>query len=152
MTKILLLGAVAAAALGTTQSFGGTVFSPADLSNRAVAASPRAKEEFPWLARQASPAHFMSSTPRAEVGSKIKANRAFATSPRVLEQFPELARTRVTQTVATSASQVGSTEFDRVIKNTALAASPRIKEKFPALSRGYTPQTADKSYETAPLK
>ena len=51
ITKTLLLGAVAAAAFTTALNLQAANFSPSDLNNRAIAASPRALEQFPWLAR-----------------------------------------------------------------------------------------------------
>lgn len=149
ITKILLLGAVAAAAFTTTQNLQAANFSPSDLSNRAIAASPRAKEQFPWLTRQASP---VRSTSRAEVVSTIKKNRAFAASPRMIEQFPELARGEQPTTIASSKSGSGVNPYTSLTKNRAFAASPRALEQFPWLARGYNYDPAKESFEVAPLK
>src|SRR6266545_1718650 len=76
-----------------------------------LAASPRAREQFPELLRspQTSPAT------SGRVLSKIKANVAFARSPRAREEFPELDR-----------PALASRGVSRpVIENRALAASPR---------------------------
>src|SRR5947209_4270069 len=88
ITKAILLGAVAAAALTANQNLQAADFSLSDLSNRAVAASPRAREQFPWLTRQASP-RAESTPPAGSVLSTIKKNRALAASPRMREEFPE---------------------------------------------------------------
>jgi hypothetical protein len=110
------------------------------LNNRAVAASPRAKELFPWLTRSVAPAKSFDSK-TALVGEKK--NRAVAASPRILEQFPELARPG--QPVKSADSWVSST----VIKNRAFASSPRGREEFPWLNRG---SFGEQPFEIAPLK
>lgn len=131
--KIQLLVVSAAALLLNVSTSSGQVFDAADaLNNRAVAASPRAKEVFPWLTRTA--------VPRTEACcavtelTDVKKNRALAASPRALEQFPELARSGVPVPEFTVAPLVE--------KNSALLSSPRIREEFPALSRGATPGPA----------
>lgn len=132
--------AVGAAALVLNASTGsGQVFNSFDvLNNRAVAASPRAKEEFPWLTRSAAPTAVKTvATDRAK-------NRAIAASPRMLEQFPELARPAQP---LKAESGVAAT----VIKNRALAASPRAREEFPWLARGNYTVTAE-PFQIAPLK
>lgn len=149
ITKTLLLGAVAAVAFTTTQNLQAANFSPSDLSNRAIAASPRAKEQFPWLTRQALP---VRSTSRAEIVSTIKKNHAFAASPRMIEQFPELARGEQPTTIASSKSGSGVNPYTLVTKNRAFAASPRALEQFPWLARGYQAEPAKQSVEIAPLK
>lgn len=148
-TKTLLLGAVAAVALTATQNLQAANFWPSDLNNRAIAASPRAKEQFPWLTRQVLP---VRSTPRAEVVSTIKKNRAFAASPRMIEQFPELARSAQPASVASAKSGSSVSQFSAVTKNRAFAASPRAIEQFPWLARGYNFDPAKQSFEVAPLK
>lgn len=144
-TQTLLLGAVAAALLTATATVQAADFSVKDLSNRAIAASPRAKEQFPWLTRQAS-ATTTSSTRFDSVPANIKNNRALAASPRMLEQFPQLARVNTVKPATTPAS--ANSEVARVLKNRAYAASPRAIEQFPWLARGYKPA----SFEVAPLK
>jgi hypothetical protein len=74
---------------------------PAEIvRNKALAASPRIREEFPELAR-AGEAEVLASS-RRNVGpnplQEILKNRALAASPRVKEQFPELARGDFTET------------------------------------------------------
>ncbi len=151
MRKTLFLVAVAAATFTTSQNLRATVFSPSDLNNRAVANSPRAKEQFPWLARQSAPQ--AKPTPNAKSAlSAIKKNRSLATSPRMLEQFPELARGEQSATVATAKSSSGESQLANVIRNPALAHSPRMIEQFPELARSYAAQPAKMSFEEAPLK
>lgn len=121
----LYLLAVTAAALSLIPATSmGQVFNSEDVANnRAVAASPRAKEAFPWLTR--------SAPPRSEACcavnelTTVKKNRAFAASPRALEQFPELARSAQAQPEFTIAPLVE--------KNRAFDSSPRAKEQFPEL-------------------
>lgn len=146
-TQTLLLGAVAAALLTATATVQAADFSVKDLSNRAIAASPRAKEQFPWLTRQ-SAATTASSTRFDSVPANIRNNRALAASPRMLEQFPQLARVNSVKPVTTPAS--ANSEVARVLKNRAYAASPRAIEQFPWLARGYKP--AAETVEVAPLK
>ncbi len=148
-TRTLLLGAVAAALLTATATVQATVFSVSDLSNRAIAASPRAKEQFPWLTRQslATPA---SSTRFDSVPANIRNNRALAASPLMLEQFPQLARVNTVKPATTPAS--ANSEVAKVLKNRAYAASPRAIEQFPWLARGYSTKPANESFEVAPLK
>lgn len=138
-SKLYLL-AVSAAALALNVSTGsGQIFSPADaMNNRAVAASPRAKEAFPWLTRTAAPrteACCKETTEGAALAA-VKKNRALAASPRMLEQFPELAR---------SAAPSEAPVFNiapLAEKNTAILFSPRMRELYPALSRGAASGTA----------
>lgn len=148
-TQTLLLGAVAAALLTATATVQAANFSVKDLSNRAIAASPRAKEQFPWLTRQVLP---VRSTSRAEVVANIKKNRAVAASPRMIEQFPELARGEQPTTVASSKSGSGVNPYTSLTKNRSFAASPRALEQFPWLARGYKFDPATQSFEVAPLK
>ena len=128
----LLLAGVAALALNTSTS-SGQVFDPVDArNNRAIAASPRAIEAFPWLTRTQSTR--TNDCCVANELSEVKKNRALAASPRALEQFPELTR-----------SGPARPEFSiapLVEKNTTVLSSPRAREQFPALSRGTTPGTA----------
>jgi hypothetical protein len=148
-TRSLLLAAAAAAVLTASYNVRAANFSPSDLSNRAIAASPRAKEQFPWLTRQPSA---VRSTSRAEIVSTIKKNHAFAASPRMIEQFPELARGEQPTTIASSKSGSGVNPYTLVTKNRAFAASPRALEQFPWLARGYQAEPAKQSVEIAPLK
>ncbi len=138
--KLYLLAVTAAAlSLNVSMSSGQVFDSVEALNNRAVAASPRAKEVFPWLTRGTA------VTPTKTALTDLTKNRAFAASPRILEQFPELAR--LAQPVRSGDSAVAAA----VIKNRALAASPRAKEEFPWLARGnYT--GSQQPFEIAPLK
>lgn len=140
-SRYLLAVGAAALALNISTS-SGQVFSPADaLNNRAIAASPRAKEVFPWLTRGTATA----VRPEKSVLTDVMKNRAFAASPRVLEQFPELSRQ------AQSARSPDSAVAATVIRNRAVAASPRAKEEFPWLARGAFTVT-EEPFEIAPLK
>jgi len=128
----LYLLAVGAAALALNISTSsGQVFSPADaVNNRAIAASPRAKEAFPWLTR--------APVTRTEACCKeTTENAALAASPRMLEQFPELSR---------SAAPSEAPVFNiapLAEKNSAILSSPRMRELYPALSRGAASGTAE---------
>jgi hypothetical protein len=135
----LYLLAVSAAALALNVSTSsGQIFSPADaLNNRAVAASPRAKEAFPWLTRTAEPR--TEACCAANALDEVKKNRAYAASPRVLEQFPELSRAARTQPEFTIAPLVE--------KNAALLSSPRYRENHPEVSRGTAKGGASKLME-----
>ena len=136
-TKLYLLAVSAAALALNISTSSGQVFSSVEvLNNRAVAASPRAKEEFPWLTRSTV------ATSAKSVVADVAKNRAFAASPRVREEFPEL--TRPAQPLMAESSFAS-------IKNRAWAASPRAKEEFPWLARGnYT--VSEQPFEIAPLK
>jgi hypothetical protein len=129
----LYLLAVTAAALSLSPANSiGQVFNSEDVvNNRAVAASPRAKEAFPWLTRSAPP-RTEACCAENELTS-IKKNRALAASPRALEQFPELARSAQSQTEFTIAP---------LVEKNAVQSSPRYREEHPALSRGTTTGTA----------
>lgn len=135
----LSLLAVSAAAMALNVSTSsGQVFSPADaLNNRGVAASPRAKEAFPWLTRTAAPR--TEPCCAANALDEVKKNRAFAASPRVLEQFPELSRSAPAQAEFTIAPLVE--------KNTAVQSSPRYRENHPEVSRGTAKGGASKLME-----
>jgi hypothetical protein len=128
-------------ALSIVTSSAQPIDSVASLKNRAVAASPRAKEAFPWLLRTGTPAPQGSATL-----VEIRKNRALAVSPRMLEAYPELLR-RTDH--ATALKKTGADPMAAVIKNRALAASPRTREEFPALARGLISQ---KDFQMAPLK
>jgi hypothetical protein len=134
--KLSLL-AVTAAVLSLSGATGvGQVFSPADaINNRAVAASPRAKEAFPWLTRTAAP-RTDACCDKGEVKNALTAaqmNRAYAASPRVREMFPELGLTPTQPREFTIAPLVE--------KNPGVFTNPRAKEQFPEL-RFLSPATA----------
>lgn len=112
----------------------GQSFSQADApKNPAYAASPRAIEAFPWLARNSVQS---KSATTESVPAAVTRNPAFAASPRVLELYPQLGRPVPVLSKATAPA----------IKNAAYAASPRAKEQFPWLTRGV------QTFEVAPLK
>lgn len=134
--KTLLALVAALGLLSAWRSNAQPIYSVQSLENRAVAASPRAKELFPWLIR--------SGTKHVTTG-KTSDTRVFATSPRMLEQFPELARPA--QPWKSMEGSIGST----VIKNRGFASTPRAREEFPWLARGsYT--VNETPFEIAPLK
>jgi hypothetical protein len=141
--KTTLLAVSAAALLLNVSTSSGQVFDSAEaLNNRAVAASPRAKEQFPWLTRTATT---VTRSDSKTALAAVTRNRAVAASPRTLEEFPELARaaqpSRATDCAVTAS----------VIKNRAWAASPRVKEEFPWLTRGnFT--VIEEPFEIAPVK
>jgi hypothetical protein len=137
-SKLYLLAVSAAALALNVSTSSGQIFSPADaLNNRAVAASPRAKEAFPWLTRTAVPR--TEACCAANALDKVTKNRAYAASPRVLEQFPELSRAARTQPEFTIAPLVE--------KNAALLSSPRYRENHPEVSRGTAKGGASKLME-----
>ena len=134
----LYLLAVTAAALSLSPATSiGQVFNYEDvINNRAVAASPRAKEAFPWLTRTAAP-RTDTCCDEGEVKNALTAarmNRAYAASPRVREMFPELGLTPTQPREFTIAPLVE--------QNAAVQSSPRYREQYPALSRGTTAGTA----------
>lgn len=143
-TKLYLLAVSAAALALNLTTASAQLFNSTDVANnRAVAASPRALEQFPWLARQtAKPAMTAKSADTRTALTEVKKNRALAASPRMLEQFPELGRP-VQPLRKSTESSVAAT----MIKNRALAASPRMIEQFPWLARG-----GEKSFQIAPVK
>ncbi len=131
----LLAVTAAALSLNATTSLA-QVFNAEDaINNRAVAASPRAKEEFPWLTRPPAP-RADACCDKGDVKNELteaKKNRAYAARPRVREMFPELGRDPTSQQEFTIAPLVE--------RNAAFRASPRAKEEFPAL-RLSSPATA----------
>jgi enoyl-CoA hydratase/carnithine racemase len=151
MTKILLLGTVGATALLTNQNIRAADFSSSDLANRAVAASPRALEQFPELARQSS-ARTEVLPLTGGVVATVKKNRALAASPRMREQFPELARGEQPATAASEKIGSGVNPLAEVARNAALARTPRMLEQFPELARSYPAQPTKESVAVAPLK
>jgi len=141
---LLAIGA-AALSLTVTTSVGQTIDSIESLKNRAVAASPRAKEVFPWLARGQGESICCPTDAKATSAlTEVQKNRALAASPRMIEVFPELVRSPRERAAGT-----GIDQLTEVTRNRALAASPRMIEQFPELARG---QAATKSFEIAPLK
>ena len=153
--KLYLLAVGAAALSLNITTAVGQVFTSAEvLNNRAVAASPRAKEEFPWLARgSAEPARSKEAvTTSRNALAEVKENRALANSPRMKEQFPELTRPAVSSSETTVATRSGINALTEVRRNRALAASPRMKEIFPELTRDGSAASAEKTFEIAPVK
>ena len=146
--KLYLL-AVSAAALSLNMiTVSAQVFNSADVAkNSAIANSPRAREEFPWLTREAaSPAPAAkSSGSRPSALAEVMKNKALAASPRTLEQFPEL-----TRPVQPLQKAVGSSIPSTIAKNRALLSSPRTVEQYPELARGGV--VKDKAFEVAPVK
>jgi hypothetical protein len=139
-----LLAASAAALSLTVTTASAQLVDAADVvNNRAIASSPRAQEEFPWLARaNAKPVVAARPASNTQAGPiDARENRALAASPRALEQFPELARSG-NQLRKFSESAVASME----LKNpTYAAASPRMLEQFPWLARGVATQNAERN-------
>lgn len=141
-SKLYVLAVIAAALSLNVSTGSGQVFDSVEaLNSRAVAASPRAKEVFPWLTRGTATAVKPTKTALAD----LTKNRAFAASPRMLEQFPELSRP------AHRARPADGSVVAAVIKNRALAASPRAKEEFAWLARGNYAVT-EEPFQIAPLK
>ena len=138
--KTQLLAVSAAALLLNVSTSSGQVFSSADaLNNRAVAASPRAKEEFPWLTRSL-PSETEARAAAARWSkhlAEIRKNRAFAASPRTLEQYPELARTAPSVEESRAREERHMKHLAEVTRNRAFASSPRTLEEFPELARGW---------------
>jgi hypothetical protein len=134
--RILGLLTIGCSLAVTLSSHGSSPFSERDArNNAAIAASPRAREAFPWLTRVATPPQ--TAVCCAERNSELAAarrNRGFAASPRVRELFPELARGTAHESEFTIA--VVADVPEAVMKNRAWANSPRVREEFPALSRG----------------
>lgn len=148
-TKLYLLAVSAAAfSLWVATSYAQP-FNAADaLNNRAIAASPRAKEVMPWLARAtAKPVVTARSSDARTALTMVKKNRALAVSPRMLEQFPEL-RCPVQPLHKSSESSIASTK----LKNRAYVVSPRVLEQFPFLASGEVAKASAKTYEVAPVK
>lgn len=145
-SKIFLLAVATAALTMNATTASAQLFSATDVAqNHAIAASPRAKEAFPWLGRQtATPAVAVKSSNSRSPLAEVRKNRALAASPRMLEQFPELGRP-ARPAHESSENSVVST----VLKNRAFAASPRAIEQFPWLVRGAASQ---KRFEVAPAK
>ena len=151
--KLYLLAVSAAAlSLNVTTAVGQVFDSAAALNNRAVATSPRAKEEFPWLARggnEPTRSKEAVTTSRSALAD-VKGHPALANSPRMKELFPELARPAVSPSAVATRNE--NNALTEVRRNRALAASPRMKEQFPELARGVSANGAEKSFEIAPVK
>jgi hypothetical protein len=132
-----LLAIIAAAvSLNITTVTAQSVDSVESLKNGAVAASPRAKEVFPWLTRAPS-SRSDACCDKGEGKNELteaRQNRAIAASPRGREIFPELGRDPTPRREFTIAPLAE--------KNSAILSSPRGREEFPALSRGAAPGTA----------
>lgn len=88
--------------------------------NPAFAASPRAKEAYPWLTRVAT---VRNDRDTRSAGSVIKQHRSLATSPRILEQYPELTRLQ--------SSPVRSDAASRTVADSVLRTSPRARGLSP---------------------
>lgn len=114
--------------------------------NRGYLSTPRAREEFPWLAR-AGAAGERDRQSSKDALADLQSNRALASSPRFREEHPELLRAKGTF-VVTSPTGVPA----QVTKNSAFAASPRAREEFPALLRSPAGVTPDSKLQIAPLK
>jgi ABC-type branched-subunit amino acid transport system ATPase component len=122
----LLVVALAALAVGPRPVTGQAIDSVEGLKNRAILASPRAKEVFPAL-RGVAPAvaRDAGQKPLAD----IRKNRAILASPRALEQFPELRPMGRPRAVTREGGELAAIRANR-----ALAATPRMLELFPALA------------------
>ena len=137
-TSLYLLAVTTAAlSLGITAGVAQLADS-AELKNGAIAASPRAIEVFPWLARGG-----VEPISRTEAVTKpnsaledVKKNRALAASPRMREVFPELARPVAPSSESTLATRTGIDPLTEATQNRAFAFSPRALETFPSLARG----------------
>jgi hypothetical protein len=148
-TKTAFFLITVAAIFGTGQDSWAKDAASAATANRALIASPRTVEEFPWLARKSLGAT-PSTTRSVSAVSVIRSNRALAASPRMLEQFPELSRSGRESDSPESGN--GVSQFAEVTRNRALAASPRMLEVFPQLARRVPSPRAGDSVEIAPLK
>ena len=136
-TNLYLL-AVTSAALSLCITAGvAQPAGPADLKNRAIAASPRAIEVFPWLARSGGePICCTEAVTKSNSAlADVKKNRALASSPRMREVFPELARPAVLSSKSTVATRKGIDPLTEATRNHAFASSPRALETFPSLAR-----------------
>jgi hypothetical protein len=134
--KLNLLAVIAVALFLNATPGVGQVFNAKDvINNRAVANSPRAKEEFPSLSRP-PPLSVDACCAQGEVRNELtqaKENRAYAASPRVRELFPELAREAARAREFTIAPVFSAPDS---VRNNAIANSPRMREEYPTLSRG----------------
>lgn len=133
----LLNTAVAAILLATSVSHALAAEPSENKLNRGYLSSPRAREEFPELARGGN------ERVRSEKVSTPTVNRALANSPRYREEHPA---------GALRALMSPSAIPPELIKNRAFAASPRVREEFPALQRNPAPFKGREKFEVAPLK
>ena len=124
----LLAVGVAALSLSVATSVG-QVFSAAEvINNRAIAASPRAKEAFPWLTRApVVRVETWSDTAKVNALTEARKNPAYAASPRVRELFPELAITPTPPRQFTIAPLIE--------KNDEWKSNPRYREQYPGTLR-----------------
>ena len=145
--RVQLLAVSAAALLLNVSTSSGQVFDSVEaLNNRAVAASPRAREEFPWLTRSTATGVAPAKAPDSNIAlAAVMKNRALAASPKALEEFPELSRPA--QPARAADASLAST----VLKNRAFASSPRAQEEFPWLARG-TLTVTEETFQGAPPK
>jgi hypothetical protein len=112
-----------------TATMAGTFFSDESGLNRAMLASPRAREEFAGLSR----AGIAPKTVDMIVAERVA-------SPRFLEEFPEANRASVVRTTTVIDENAGVT-------GRGVAANPRAIEEIPALGRKEAPR-----FQVAPLK
>ncbi|HEX4342159.1 MAG TPA: hypothetical protein VH255_02135 [Verrucomicrobiae bacterium] len=133
-TKSLFM-AVVSIGLISTLKLHGADFYQSDLTNQAIASSPRAREEFPQLTRP-SPAADENPQGASPALLEIMKNHALASSPRLREIYPELRMAGATQSNLRSTAVKGESPLSAVLKNSALAKSPRTLEQFPELTRG----------------
>lgn len=145
--KRYLLAASAAVLTLSVSTTSGQVFDSAEaLSNSAIAASPRAKEYFPWLTRSTLRDATKARTSDSNTAlAEARQNRALAASPRILEQFPELGRPALVLKTADHAVD------SALLKNRGFTSIPRAREEFPWLMRSGYPVTPE-PFQVAPLK
>jgi hypothetical protein len=118
-TKRLFYAALVISMGVALTSYADSPFSERDTRNNvAVAASPRARESFPWLTRTSG------ESAKYVAPGELK-NAAYAKSPRALEVYPELAR-------GSFSGSVGCANLPELV-HPGYAASPRAKEMFPHL-------------------
>lgn len=151
--KTILMGAAAIAVCSIASNLAAQepVFRSKAPTNRAILASPRAIEVFPWLARRPAPRVERKAEPNRELIA-VKKNRALASSPRVREQFPELARAARPEAEQSSKLSKRPSIPASVLKNKALASSPRVLEEFPELARRGPLAERQAEIQVAPLK
>ena len=148
--KWCLLAVSAAAGLLNPVTGLGQMFAAADVRhNRAIADSPRAREEFPWLARGAGESRRSQDAVKTSESALelVRNNSALSVSPRMLEQYPALARPTMTPGEDAVATTGRIDALTKVRRNAALADSPRMQELHPELSR-----VVEKTLKIAPLK
>jgi hypothetical protein len=148
-TRFYLLAVSAAALSLNITTVSAQVFNSADVAkNSAIANSPRAREEFPWLTRETTkPFTTAKPSDSRSVLAEVTKNKALAASPRTLEQFPELLRP-----LQLSHQSEGSSIPASIAKNRAILSSPRTLEQYPELARGGVSGASKSSFEVAPVK